>query len=70
MSTQDINNEFAIKLIQIEAAIIQHRKGWIDDFHTLDWIEEIICLEGDEVDLPGNLSIEEAKGQFDQYFNI
>jgi len=68
MSTQDINNEFAIKLIQIEAAIIQHRKGWIGDEFTLDWIEEIICC--DEVDLPGSLSIEEAKGQFDQYFNI
>jgi hypothetical protein len=27
-------------------------------------------LEGDEVDLPDNLSIEEAKGQFDQYFNV
>jgi hypothetical protein len=70
MSTQDINNEFAIKLIQIEAAIIQHRKGLIDDLHTLDWIEEIICLEGDEVDLPGNLSIEEVQVQFEQYFNV
>ncbi len=63
-----MDSQTAIKLIEIEAIILQRRKGWIDDEHALNWIDEVMI--SNENDLPSGITVDKIKKEFSKYFNV